>query len=69
MKVQLLIVFLGFLMFCGTSEAGLCSWICRSACVMPGVCHMACKLLCTDPETQQQSYVFPVKDRRSQLRE
>ncbi|GBL97338.1 hypothetical protein AVEN_170462-1 [Araneus ventricosus] len=69
MKVQMLIVFLGLLMFCGYSEAGLCSWICRSACPMPGVCHVACKLLCTDPETQQKSYTFLVKDRRSQLRE
>ncbi|GIX94257.1 uncharacterized protein CEXT_23711 [Caerostris extrusa] len=66
MKIHYLIVLFGLLMLSSSSEAGLCSWICRSACVMPGVCHVACKLLCTDPETSK-TYTFPVIDTRDQL--
>ncbi|GFU52697.1 uncharacterized protein NPIL_111721 [Nephila pilipes] len=65
MKAYTLVILFGLLMWCGYTEAGLCSWVCRNACVMPGVCHVACKLLCTDPETlETQSYTFPIIENR-----
>ncbi|KFM67653.1 hypothetical protein X975_15301, partial [Stegodyphus mimosarum] len=59
MKTLMFILLMGFVLWCDYAEAGLCSWICRSVCPIPGVCHVACKLLCTDP-VSVKTYIFPL---------